>query len=549
MSEQVSFMPKDLIPKNPKYLVWWTGTLGQAEWLITHSSELRGRALARECKKSLEGVPAVLKPLLSLEQPDLLITKADGTPIMSIEITEQQEFGTNGQQRIARFWSAMLNNVASAYVLPLESYQIEKGSKSDIEVFEESDKKKREVYLAAKTLPYIKGKKLWDAGIRNEASLWDAVKRMDVGVSEDQKSDLRMVYRNHIEMNSESAHIRNVAPSEYAHKIGDEVYKTYIRTPKVTSSMLLTWFEACAQRVPTFVFKLQSEYSLLFRTNGLPHTIEDKQNPHLSFRNLPPAPGTTEIVAKKSGKDEIELFFEMVNAAVKGVRMPELHREQFTKRNEYFPDGIQKDWRSSCQSSKELVDIGSGDYLCSSDVVFGAMNILNSHPSELQTSLLKGIGKFHVYKIMCNVQRSLSDPYSGALATRDVLFCRGANVHKDENLLAFKREEGLAFYVELNEVGAKKNGFVLPTLMKEYKRLLPNGVHTDPQLQLIDLLQNVDISQIVKDIRCGLLFSDLILVSRNVNNKKNVEVLVGIPSLIRAGKIGINSQALKSLVV
>lgn len=549
MSEQVSFMPKDLIPKNPKYLVWWTGTLGQAEWLITHSSELRGSALAKECKKSLEGVPLVLKPLLSLEQPDLLITEADGTPIMSIEITEQQEFGTNGQQRIARFWSAMLNNVASAYVLPLESYQIEKGSKSDLEAFEEPDNRKREVYLAAKTLPYLQGKKLWDAGIRNMESFWDAVQRMDIGVSEDQKSDLRMVYKNHIEMKSEITHIRNVAPTEYAHKIGSEIYKTYIRTPKVTSSMLLTWFEACAERVPTFVFKLQSEYSQLFRTNGLPHTIEDKQNPHLSFRNLPPAPGTTEVVAKESGKDEIKLFFEMVNAAVKGAKMPELYRKQFTKKNEYFLDGIQKDWRGRCESAEDLVDVGSGDYLCSSDVVFGAMNTLKSSPTDIQKTLLNGIDKFHVYKILCNVRRSLSDPYSGALATRDVLFCRGAKVRKDENLLAFKREEGLVFYVDLNEVGARKNGFVLPTLMKEYKRLLPKGVHTDPQLQLIDLLQKVDISKIVKDIRCAILFSDLILVSRNINNKTNVEILVGIPALIRAGKIDIKSQALKSLIV
>jgi len=150
---------------------------------------------------------------------------------------------------------------------------------------------------------------------------------------------------------------------------------------------------------------------------------------------------------------------------------------------------------------------------------------------------------------MCNVQRSLSDPYSGALATRDVLFCREGTIHKDDNLLAFKRKEGLVFFVELNEVGAKKNGFVLPTLMKEYKRLLPKGVQTDPQLQLIELLENVDISKIVKDIRCSLLFSDLIIVSRNVNGKINVEVLMGIPALLRGRKIDINSQALKSLIV
>jgi hypothetical protein len=59
MSDEVSFLPKNFKSETPKYLVWWTGTLGQAEWLISHSDELRGSAVARECPKDLESLPLI----------------------------------------------------------------------------------------------------------------------------------------------------------------------------------------------------------------------------------------------------------------------------------------------------------------------------------------------------------------------------------------------------------------------------------------------------------------------------------------------------------
>ena len=103
---EISFLPESISSKNPEFIVWWTGTLGQAERLITHSSALRGKAITKECGKKLDELPAELRPLAALEQPDLIITTIDMKPVISIEITEQQEFGTNAQQRMARFWSA-----------------------------------------------------------------------------------------------------------------------------------------------------------------------------------------------------------------------------------------------------------------------------------------------------------------------------------------------------------------------------------------------------------------------------------------------------------
>lgn len=121
--EQIpTFLPQDLIPTQPRYFVWFTGTLGQAEWLISHSKHLRGRALPLSCPKSPSDndaivpwrlLPPKLKPLMSLEQPDLIVTDAEGFPLISIEITEQQPVGLNAQQRMARFWSAVANRIPS----------------------------------------------------------------------------------------------------------------------------------------------------------------------------------------------------------------------------------------------------------------------------------------------------------------------------------------------------------------------------------------------------------------------------------------------------
>jgi hypothetical protein len=84
MSDEVSFLPKNFKSEIPKYLVWWTGTLGQAEWLISHSNELRGCAVTKECPKDLESLPLKLRPLMALEQPDLLISTVDNKPLISI---------------------------------------------------------------------------------------------------------------------------------------------------------------------------------------------------------------------------------------------------------------------------------------------------------------------------------------------------------------------------------------------------------------------------------------------------------------------------------
>jgi hypothetical protein len=39
-----TLLPLDFLKKKPKYYVWFTGTVGQADWLISYSRELRGQA-------------------------------------------------------------------------------------------------------------------------------------------------------------------------------------------------------------------------------------------------------------------------------------------------------------------------------------------------------------------------------------------------------------------------------------------------------------------------------------------------------------------------
>ena len=88
------FLPKALIPKKPEFFVWYTGTLGQAEWLISFSKMLRGRAIPKKCENNLSNVPESILPLLSLEQPDLIVTNNKNEPLISIEITEHSLFNS-----------------------------------------------------------------------------------------------------------------------------------------------------------------------------------------------------------------------------------------------------------------------------------------------------------------------------------------------------------------------------------------------------------------------------------------------------------------------
>ena len=200
-----------MLPTHPEFYVWWTGTLGQAEWLITHSKALNGKAIAKECSKDLATLPEKIRPLMALEQPDLLVTSSDLKILISIEITEQQEFGTNAQQRVARFWSAVANKIPSAYLLPIESYQIEKATESDKRIVLEKNLKKRNLLLTAATLPNVNGNQIWEQGINDFDDLLQLIKK-DKQYAD---TDLQDFVRKHIEQSGDVNHLKNIRPRIY----------------------------------------------------------------------------------------------------------------------------------------------------------------------------------------------------------------------------------------------------------------------------------------------------------------------------------------------
>lgn len=552
-TSEISFLPQEWIPARPDFFVWWTGTLGQAEWLITHSTALRGRSRAMKCPSNLSGVPDQLRPLFALEQPDLLIATAQGSPLLSVEITEQQEFGLNGQQRMARFWSALASKVPSAYLLPIESYQIEKAATSDRRILEETDAQLRELLLNAAVLRDVNGASLWRLGIRTKKDLLRAIRSESLPV---EPETLKSAYRfisDHIDRKGDLARLPAIPAEEYLHEVDGTLYKIYLRSPRVTTSMLLHWMAVASTVTPTYPFKLQSQSEWMFRTNGVLHTLEDKTNPHLSFRNLLPAPGTSEVVNRRTKRDELELFIEMVDSVTRGQPVPGLGREIFTEPDRLFPKEIASQWRSRASSAEEITNAGSADLVCTTKILEDVLSSLrysasSALESEIQL-LCDELEEFHIYKIKCNVTRSLADPYSGVLAVRDVLFCRKPASNQLGALTSFRRTTGLVFYVELREEGARSHTFLHKAIRRVYDRLVPSGRSTNPMDQIIALANTVRAEQIPKDIRGHLVLSDLIIVNRCIEDTWQAEVLVGLPHLVRRGIVKPTSPLIRSLTI
>lgn len=504
-----------------------------------------------KCPANLDGVPTSMRPLLSLEQPDLLISDAEHKPLMSIEITEQQEFGLNGQQRMARFWSAVASNVPSAYLLPIESYQIEKATSSDRRIYDESDKKKREFLLNAAVLRDVNGKTLWSKGIRTHADLLEAIEDGSLPIEPLELQEIRRFVSDHINRRGDVLKLPAIPAEEYLHDIDGTLYKIYLRSPRVTTSMLLEWMSVASSDTPTYPFKLQSRLDHMFRTNGVYHTMEDLKNPHLSFRNLLPAPGTTEVVHKPSRKDELELFIEMVNSAVLNQPISDLGRRWFTQPDVYFPSDIKSDWRKLIKTPTELLDSGSADLRCSSRTLRAALDSVAGPTwpdiDSCVGRVLREFSHFHVYKIRCNVRRSLADPYSGVLAVRDILFCRSQSKSQLRNLTEFDRVEGLVFYVELRNEGARENAFLYRALQRTYSNRIRSRGSKSPLQQLIEIANNSRAEEIPKEIRSHLILSDLIIVHRIGDKSSSIELLPGIPHLVRSKTIAMSAPLIQSL--
>jgi len=552
-TENFTFLPKELIPQKAKYFVWYTGTLGQAEWLITFSKELRGNALPVSCEKNLSNAPESIAPLLVLEQPDLIVTDEKYNPLISIEITEQQAFGTNAQQRVARLWSAVANKIPSAYLLPLESYQIEKRENAEkIErLLSEPDDDKRTFLLFCETLLNINCERTYLNGITSIEDLKEKIRKGDyskiAGITKETINQLQFFLKRFVDNEGETVHLQNIPPEEHYHKVGDSYYVAYIRKPEVTDSMLLEWFNKASMIIQTYTFKLQSELVNLFRTDGRIHIIHDAEHSHLSYRNLPPGPKQLPVVHKFGGnrKDEIELFFDFVDAAIQKDYSNDFLRKRMMCAGEYWDESIIDKWT---KDPNKLEMITSGDFCIDKAAFFKVFfSGMEKYFQQYLTSFDK-FDKVHIYKIYNAAPgRGLYDPYSGNLAVRDILFTR--EVVKNDDLIKFNRIKPLVFLVDFKGESAKGHPFIFRIIDRIYDKHFSGDStkNTSVQDKLIWLLKNLKLNQLPKDIRCHVLFSDIIVVRRHFETNKTYEILFGVPTLLRMGIIKDSDTSIKSL--
>ena len=558
MNNLFTFLPTELIPEKADYFVWYTGTLGQAEWLISFSRKLRGKAIPKRCEGDLSNIPDSILPLLSLEQPDLIVTDNINNPLISIEITEQQAFGTNAQQRIARFWSAVANKIPSAYILPLESYQIEKvtNPQNVRRIIEEEDQNKKEFLLFCETLLRVNGERTYNNGITSIEELKDKIRRGDfrkiAGVTQRTIRQLQIFLRKFVDEGEENTvHLKNIPPEEYYHKVGQFYYKAYLRKPEVTDSMLLEWFNLCSKIIPTYPFKLQSNLKNLFRTNGLVHIINDNENSYLSYRNLPPKPGQTTVVHKFSGneKDEIELFFNFVDACIDKDYSNDFLRKKIMCSGEYWEEELRSKWYNDLSNIEDMDNYQSGDFSCNTS---DFLNLLLSKGVEMPKIYLESLRKFpklHIYKIYnTEPNRGFYDPYSGNLAVRDILFTREIDINND--LIKFNRIKPLIFLVDLEGESAEKHKFIYRFIDRLFAQTHGQNHRSNISYQdkLIWLLKNLKIHKFVKEIRCHILFSDMIVIRRkHLQEEIEYEIIFGIPTLLRTGIIKETDIAINSM--
>jgi hypothetical protein len=161
---------------------------------------------------------------------------------------------------------------------------------------------------------------------------------------------------------------------------------------------------------------------------------------------------------------------------------------------------------------------------------------------------LKKFPKSHIYKIYnTEPRRGLYDPYSGNLAVRDILFTR--NLIENTDLIKFDRIKPLIFLVDLKEESAEKHKFIYPFIdnlfarnNSQYKN--SNISHQD---KLIWLLKKLKMHEFPKEIRCHILFSDMIVVRRYTKNEIKYETIFGVPTLLRLGKLNQSDISIISL--
>ncbi len=118
---------------NYDYIVWYTGSKDQADYIIKYSKKLNGNALVLPLPDSaIKGNSKILsKNFLKyffLDFPDIIIsrkTDIDKLPVMGIEILEQKPVGWNHTQRFSRAAASVIFSVPFAYLMPQKRYMFD----------------------------------------------------------------------------------------------------------------------------------------------------------------------------------------------------------------------------------------------------------------------------------------------------------------------------------------------------------------------------------------------------------------------------------------
>jgi hypothetical protein len=125
---------RSLRDSNSKFVVWYTGSREQAEYIAEYSKNLNGNSLLLPLPDSaMKGSSEVLSPaLLSyffLDFPDVIISlksKLDKLPILGIEILEQKPVGWNHTQRFPRAAASASLGVPFIFLMPQKRYMFDK---------------------------------------------------------------------------------------------------------------------------------------------------------------------------------------------------------------------------------------------------------------------------------------------------------------------------------------------------------------------------------------------------------------------------------------
>ena len=116
------------------YIVWYTGSREQAEYVVYYSKYLKNNSLLlplpdRAVKGHSTAISKELLEYFFLDFPDVIIThknKGNGLPIVGIEILEQKPVGWNHTQRFPRAAASAILGVPFAYLMPQKRYMFDK---------------------------------------------------------------------------------------------------------------------------------------------------------------------------------------------------------------------------------------------------------------------------------------------------------------------------------------------------------------------------------------------------------------------------------------